>query len=110
MLRTLPAIFGVIAASTFASLADPGFRFLYVDAKAPPGGDGLTWDTAFNDLQDALDDIKDPAFFPEQVYYLRVKVAGGTYRPDRGTRDRNACFDFSRARPFPISEVYFYGG
>src|SRR5690606_7900683 len=27
---------------------------LYVDADAPPGGDGASWATAFHDLQDAL--------------------------------------------------------
>jgi len=28
---------------------------IYVDANSPPGGDCLTWETAFNYLQDALD-------------------------------------------------------
>ena len=27
----------------------------YVDSSAAPGGDGASWDTAFNYLQDALD-------------------------------------------------------
>lgn len=28
---------------------------IYVDDDAPPGGDGMSWSTAYNDLQDALD-------------------------------------------------------
>ena len=45
-----------------------------VKASAPAGGDGLSWSTAFDSLQDALD----VAAVPDQVW-----VARGRYRPDR---------------------------
>jgi len=38
-----------------AGVAARGQTTLHVDASAPAGGDGSTWATAFNDLQDALD-------------------------------------------------------
>jgi hypothetical protein len=62
---------------------------LYVDDDAPIGGDGSTWDEALRFLQDAL-----LAAGPG----VRVKVAGGIYRPDAssahpdGTGDRETSF------------------
>jgi len=50
---------------------------LYVDDDAPPDGDGLTWDTAYNDLQDALADV---------CAVTEIRVAAGTYVPG-ATRD-----------------------
>lgn len=44
----------------------------HVDAAAPPGGDGSTWDLAFDDLQSALD----ASSAQDQVW-----VTMGTYRP-----------------------------
>lgn len=35
------------------SIDEPTFRF-YVDADAPDSGDGTSWESAFNDLQDAI--------------------------------------------------------
>ena len=61
-------------------------RCVFVDDDAAPGGDGLSWTTAYNDLQDALD---------ERVHLGAVKeiwVAAGTYTPDRGKGDRAAAF------------------
>ena len=106
----LPPFLAAITVSASAAFADLGLRFLYVDAKAPAGGDGLSWETAFNDLQDALAVIKDPAFFPEQVYLVNVLISGGTYKPDRGTADRHATFDFSRASAFGFVDFSFSGG
>lgn len=60
---------------------------LYVDDDAPPGGDGLSWYSAFNDLQDAL------ATSQTLRTVVEIKVAQGLYLPDRGTGDRNAAFD-----------------
>ena len=59
---------------------------LYVDDDAPPGGDGLSWDTAYADLQDALDHTLTNEAIAE------VRVAGGVYRPDRGTFDQSRSF------------------
>jgi len=66
---------------------------LYVDDDAPSGGDGLSWDTAYRFLQDAL---QDAAGGRGQIHEIRV--AQGLYRPDRdevhpdGTGDRQATF------------------
>ncbi len=51
-----------------------GKQVVYVDDDAPAGGDGLSWETAFRYLQDALTNSG-------AVY--EVRVAGGTYRPDQ---------------------------
>ncbi|HEY9086691.1 MAG TPA: hypothetical protein VIO36_00880, partial [Anaerolineaceae bacterium] len=45
---------------------------VFVNAAAPDGGDGLTWATAFNHLQDGMD----TAVAGEEVW-----VAAGTYYP-----------------------------
>ncbi len=60
---------------------------LYVDASAPAGGDGRSWTGAFRDLQDALGLA---SAFGGPVD--EVRVARGTYKPDRGTGNRNATF------------------
>ena len=56
---------------------------IYVKADAQPPHDGTRWDTAFNDLQDALS-LAQPN--------TEIWVAAGTYRPDRGTGAREASF------------------
>jgi predicted outer membrane repeat protein len=68
---------------------------IYVDA-AVAGGDGTSWSTAYTCLQDALAWSDDPARDAAEI-----RVAGGTYRPDRdqahpdGTGDRSATFALS---------------
>ena len=63
---------------------------IFVDDDAPPGGDGLSWSTAYRFLQDALYSLPDG---------MEVRVAQGVYKPDRdeanpaGTGDRLARFD-----------------
>ena len=82
-------------------LATPcGASVIYVDDDAPLGGDGLTWETPFTYLQDALavaqagDDIR---------------VAQGTYKPDQDeagnvtSGDREATFQL-------VNGVAIYGG
>jgi parallel beta-helix repeat protein len=62
---------------------------LYVDNDALTGGDGLTWDTAYRFLQDALADA---------AAGTEIRVAQGVYLPDQdqanpnGTGDREATF------------------
>ena len=64
---------------------------LYVDDDAPPGGDGTSWKTAYQFLQDALVDAA-------QGSANEIRVAQGVYQPDRneetpdGTGDREASF------------------
>jgi hypothetical protein len=65
----------------------------YVDDDAPPGGNGLSWDTAYTFLQDALAAASEPDSVLEEI-----RVAQGLYRPDRsaaspqGSGDREATF------------------
>ena len=61
---------------------------LYVDALAPTGGDGAAWGTAFTDLQDGLDAARAAGGSVSEI-----RVAGGTYRPDRDTGSRSAAFE-----------------
>jgi len=73
---------------------------LYVDDDAPPGGDGLSWTTAFSELQSALDAATSDD---------RIWVAAGTYKPDydvnTGTHTGN------RASTFQLKNgVVIYGG
>jgi len=68
-----------------------GAAIYFVDDDAPPGGDGLSWGTALNHLQDAL------ALIPPGTT-AEIRVAQGAYPPDRsaafpgGTRDRESTF------------------
>ncbi|UCG33897.1 MAG: ASPIC/UnbV domain-containing protein, partial [Phycisphaerales bacterium] len=71
-------------------------RFVRADAQA--GGVGLTWATAFNDLQDALDAAAEYSSPVTEIW-----VAAGTYTPDRGTGNRNARFQL-------LDGVTIYGG
>ncbi|HEX3165852.1 MAG TPA: MopE-related protein [Chitinophagaceae bacterium] len=63
---------------------------LYVKANAPSGGDGTSWATAFNKLQDAISQANSCAGISE------IWVAQGTYYPDEGggktDNDRSASF------------------
>ena len=66
----------------------------HVRGDAGGGGDGASWASAFNDLQDALD----VAVAGDEVW-----VTGGTYRPDRGSGDRTMSFQLREG-------VGVYGG
>ena len=70
----------------------------YVDANALPGGSGLNWSTAFNDLQEALDSAA-----ASEGYVNEIWVAIGTYTPAQPGGDRTATFQL-------ISGVVLYGG
>jgi hypothetical protein len=72
-------------------------RPIYVDANAPPGGDGSSWATAYRYLQDALADASNG----DQIW-----VAAGTYYPSvevGGTGDRYKTFQMKDG-------VAIYGG
>lgn len=65
----------------------------YVNGAADGDGDGASWATAYNDLQDALD-LADSG--------SQIWIAAGTYRPTQGT---------NRETAFVIKEgVEIYGG
>ncbi|MHC5109376.1 MAG: hypothetical protein ACYTHJ_05810 [Planctomycetota bacterium] len=68
---------------------------IYVDVNAPGlGGDGLTWCSAFRNLQDALSAAEASGGVVDEI-----RIADGVYAPDRGANqvpgDRHATF-----RPF----------
>jgi hypothetical protein len=65
----------------------------YVDASAPTDGDGMSWETGFTGLHDALD----IAVSGDQIW-----VAAGTYKPTSST-DRSVSFVLK-------SGVKIYGG
>ncbi|MEM1085214.1 MAG: right-handed parallel beta-helix repeat-containing protein [Verrucomicrobiota bacterium] len=71
---------------------------IYVDDDALPGGDGMSWGTAYQDLQEALA----TAAFGSQIW-----VAEGSYYPDEGIgqvdNDVNSTFQLA-------SGVEIYGG
>jgi predicted outer membrane repeat protein len=85
----------VISAALALTLITPvaSAGTIYVDDDAPAGGDGLTWNTAFRFLQDAIAFARQPI---NQV--TEIRVAQGGYRPDQdelhpsGTHDVNAQF------------------
>ncbi len=65
-----------------ASLMSPSVSadIIYVDDNAPPGGDGLTWTAAYDNLQDALRDASTNGAVTE------IRVAAGTYAPSQRTQ------------------------
>ncbi|MCP3902716.1 MAG: hypothetical protein GY715_03690, partial [Planctomycetes bacterium] len=80
----------LLAAILMTTPASAG-TVLFVDADAPPGGDGAAWATACVHLQDALHLAADP-----DLGISEVRVAQGTYPPDQGesvvTGNRGASF------------------
>ena len=86
----------------------PAAKTLYVDADAPDGGDGLRWDTAFNDLQAALalaettrGNDGDTENDVEAIW-----IAEGEYRPSALLDDGDA-----RSAVFSLVDgVALYGG
>ncbi len=58
----------------------------YVDDSAPAGGDGLSWATAFRDVQNAAEDAG-------PVPVAEIWIAAGTYRVDGGTGDRDRSLE-----------------
>lgn len=75
---------------SYGSAGTPSY-VRFVDTASPAGDDGLTWATAFDNLQDALRAAKDA-----RNRITEIRVAAGTYRPDQGIdvmlNDRSATF------------------
>jgi len=55
---------------------------IFVDDDAPPGGDGLSWNTAFRFLQDALADAGSSGGASTEI-----RIGQGRYQPDRTETD-----------------------
>ncbi|HEX7051158.1 MAG TPA: hypothetical protein VF188_13200 [Longimicrobiales bacterium] len=81
---------------------------IVVDDDAAAGGDGRTWATAFNTLQDALTCARDENGGGEACEGVdEIWVAAGTYYPDEGDGQTNNDLD---ARFELIEGVSLYGG
>jgi hypothetical protein len=80
----------VMSLFLLAIVSTAGAKIIYVDADAPTGGDGQTWETAYKYLQDGLG---------ASVSGDQIWVADGIYKPDAdtdnptGTGDRFATFE-----------------
>ncbi|MCA9284546.1 MAG: hypothetical protein KDA22_05000, partial [Phycisphaerales bacterium] len=83
--RVFATALATAATVVAAPIADA--EVLYVRADAPPGGEGTSWGTAFQDLQDALS-----AAEASNGSVASIWVAAGTYRPDAGTGLRSLTF------------------
>jgi len=86
-----------IAVLMFSRCADYTGKIIYVNSKASVGGNGTTWDSAFNSLQEALDTVGRG----DEIW-----VASGIYKPSRktgGEDDRNKTFHLKKG-------VALYGG
>jgi len=97
-----PAAFGVVVVGILA-ITSPllGPPVLYVDDDATGANDGLSWEDAYTDLQDALDQAVASGGSVTEVW-----VAKGTYRPTELTDSedpRSATFQL-------LDGVGLYGG
>ncbi len=77
----------IIAAWGMLAVTAEAQPTLFVDADAP-GGDGLSWQTALNDLEAAVG----TAFSSPPGAYNEIRVAEGTYKPDTQILGRQATF------------------
>lgn len=91
------SFFALVHASATAQVPS---NVLVVDANASQPSDGLTWPTAFSDLQDALDAT---ATQPKKD---EIWVAAGTYYPSLETMQGNV-----RSRTFALQDgIKIFGG
>ena len=77
-MKTLICCLSVMAV---LSVSTAGTDTIYVDDNADPGGDGLSWDTGYMFLQDAL--------AASGGAFTEIHVAQGTYRPHQSEEDAN---------------------
>ncbi len=90
----------VLISVLFCCMVSPVFgQVIYVDVDAKGSvHDGSSWCDAFMDLQDALDLSAASPGMP-----FEIRVAGGTYKPDRGTGDASMTFQI-------VSNITLQGG
>src|SRR5688572_10296781 len=86
-----------LAAGPTIATAEIGAVRLFVDETASGAGDGLSWATAYQHLQPALEHARtNPEVF-------EIWVARGTYEPDEGGGNQNLSSEL-------VSEVAVYSG
>ncbi|MHC4108949.1 MAG: right-handed parallel beta-helix repeat-containing protein, partial [Planctomycetota bacterium] len=93
LLRGLTHVMAVVSSLAIAAGAHGG-SIVYVNQSAPCDGDGLSWATAYCDLQSGLL-IAAPG--------TSIWVAAGTYTPDQGQGNRSLAFVLH-------DDVALYGG
>lgn len=74
-----------LACLATASVVHGQTRIVYVDDSAAPGGNGQSWNTAFKDLSQALNQSG-------VLDQIEIHVAQGVYTPDSGTLSRSRSF------------------
>ncbi|HRX85229.1 MAG TPA: right-handed parallel beta-helix repeat-containing protein [Phycisphaerae bacterium] len=82
--RALPVALLLLGLPLIQANRTQGAETIYVDGAAPSGGDGQSWGTAFNDLQDALQAAQAGD---------TIRVAGGIYTPAGPDGPRTATFE-----------------
>ena len=93
---TIGSVTALLSAAAVTADVDAG-ETIYVDASAPAGGDGESWNSAFRFLTDALAEAGDPGTANE------LRIAQGVYLPDQsesnpnGTGIRSARFQMSNS-------------
>ncbi len=102
-----------LAALTTAAAVHAGSTLtLHVDDDAPAGGDGLSWDGALRDLQDAIQLGRQTAQTDDTVRRINILIAQGTYKPDSGTGDvsRRFVLDFPAVPGSAVRGIDVWGG
>ena len=74
---------------------------VFVNQSAPPDQEGLSWATAFSDLQQGLQSARDRVAEDDEFDFCEVWVASGTYLPD--SSDRDVSFELT-------PNLHIYGG
>ncbi|MBL8877993.1 MAG: right-handed parallel beta-helix repeat-containing protein [Phycisphaerales bacterium] len=85
--------FALVAVLTLVASISEAQTVIYVRQGAPPGGDGATWETAFNRLDDAIE-------LGEYDGPVEFWVALGTYTPAPPGGNRNEYFQAASGMRF----------
>jgi len=88
----------IVADKPGPSTGDVRSHIRFVKRSAKPGGDGLTWATAYTDLQAALQDARAPGSAVDMIY-----VAQGKYAPGDSNASRDSTFEL-------VNGVALFGG
>lgn len=103
-LRSVISTLLIFTVSSTITMPVVGGSTLYVDDDAVLGGDGLTWETSYRFLRDALQFAAEP-----ENGVSEIRVAQGVYKPDRD--ESNPKGDGYRNKTFQLVDgVLLLGG